>query len=93
MLNDRAAKRGVVKRRAGQWVVQMIGGKDYEPLSTEGISSNAYKTLNSIVQDRLYGIGSVGNAVCRFVSGTTYLLCTVIVLAVMFWQTALSCLA
>jgi len=59
LLNDRAASREVVKKQAGKWVVQMLNGEDYEPIRSKGINSNVYKTLNSIVQDRLYGISSI----------------------------------
>ena len=59
LLNDRAASRDVVKKHAGKWLVQKLNGEGYEPITSKGINSNVYKTLNSIIQDRLYGISSI----------------------------------
>lgn len=59
LLDNRAATREVVKKQAGKWVVQMLNRDAYEPIRTKGINSNVYKALNSIVQDRLYGISSI----------------------------------
>jgi hypothetical protein len=59
LINDKAKTRTYVKRQGGKTLIQRIGTDKYAPVSEEGVDANVYKVLNSIVQDRLYGISSI----------------------------------
>lgn len=59
ILNDYASKRDVQIREGGKKLINKLGIGNKSYVTTKGINSNSYKALNSIIQDRLYGISSI----------------------------------
>lgn len=59
LLRDQFGEREVRVMRGGKFLFKKAGSSNSSYVTTNGIESNSYKVLNSIIQDRLYGISSV----------------------------------
>jgi hypothetical protein len=59
ILKDFASERTVQHRKGGKALLNALGSSDKSLVEKRGIESNSYKALNSIIQDRLYGISTV----------------------------------
>ena len=59
VLDNYSGRRTVKVRRGGKFLINALGSSEESYVETKGISSNAYKSLHSIIQDRLYGISTI----------------------------------
>lgn len=59
ILESHSATRDIKIRKGGRFLINKIGSSNSSFVTVKGIESKSYKALNSIIQDRLYGISSV----------------------------------
>lgn len=59
IINDYASKRDIQIREGGKTLINKLGVGKKSYVTKKGIESESYKALNSLIQDRLYGISSI----------------------------------